>query len=246
LTQASVDGCGEVVDERGEGRGLRSVHASHRRQRDQLESLTQMRCQLVPDPGEIRGHETAPTGHRFDQNQGKAFVEGGENQGSRPPHLAREIRLPELTVRDHDVAHAQHPTPQTLGLRAAAAACDVQLELGPGGAQSLDGVEQTVETLGVRQLADVQKARNPIGRPTFIGEDRLVESRADDPNPGLCDAEGGRELPRMTAVQHREGIVGRAAGAYTGREVRAQCHLAQAGGVAVGDHRGRRRDLLEQ
>ena len=72
----------------------------------------------------------------------------------------------------------------------------------------------------------------------------LSISRANDMDTGRVYTEASLKLLRMTGVEDDEGVVARATRADVVGEVGAELHLAEAGGMAVGDNRGFGREVL--
>jgi hypothetical protein len=69
---------------------------------------------------------------------------------------------------------------------------------------------------------------------------------ANDMDAGRVYTEADLKLLRMTCMEDEEGLVARATVPDVVGEVGAELHLAETGGVAVGDDRGFGCDVLEQ
>ena len=240
------DGDFDPIDEGRQVIRIGPVNGLETRQLDQLERIAEARSELCLDTGEPGGHQSAAAGQCFDQYQWQAFVKRRQHAHGAIPGEIGELGLGELTVLHHRRRQPVHPGAQRVRLVSRAASSYVEPDGRAAGQNSFEGVEQPGHSLGGTVLADVQQCRIPLGITTTAVKEIFSKSGADDMDAGRVYTEPFLKLLRVTGVEDDVGVVTRATRTDVVCEVGAELHLAEAGGVAVGDDRGLGREVLEQ
>ena len=119
----------------------------------------------------------------------------------------------------------------------------MEFEPWPVSRHPLKCVEQPRNSLGRAVLADIEQSRLWCHRR---GEEQIVSvAGADLVNAVAADRQAPLELVGVATVKDRKGVNVRAAFTHLIREMRAELHLADAGGVALGQDGDVRRDVFE-